>query len=66
MASEIHYGLTRQEYASRRGKHVSCFDNKHYALCGNGSFHALMTRDESQVDCEPCRKLLNLPQKEPQ
>lgn len=49
-----HYGLTREEYASKCGKHISCFERREYALCGNGSYHAKTTRDKSKVDCPAC------------
>lgn len=49
-----HYGLTRDEFASRAGKHPSCFEDRLRPLCGNGSYHAKATRKESEVDCEAC------------
>lgn len=49
-----HYGLTREEYASKLGKHKSCFDNRYYALCANGSYHAKTTRVIKNVDCPVC------------
>lgn len=51
-----HYGLTREEYASKQGKHPSCFDNRLKAACSNGSYHAKVTRDKSNVDCPECLK----------
>lgn len=58
MVKEVtHYGLTREEFASRAGKHSSCFENRLRPLCGNGSFHASMTRRETHVNCEACKLL---------
>jgi len=55
MSITTHYGLTREEYAQKCGKHPSCFDaNKPYPLCGNGSFHAKTTRAARLVDCPAC------------
>ncbi len=56
-----HYGLTREEFASKAGKHPSCFANRLRAMCGNGNFHAITTRDKTAVDCPVCRDRLNLP-----
>lgn len=49
-----HYGLTREEFASRAGKHPSCFEKRLRPLCGNGSYHAKCVTDTQQVDCEAC------------
>jgi hypothetical protein len=53
-----HYGLTREEYASKQGKHPSCFENRLKALCNNGDYHAYTTRDISKVDCPVCLERL--------
>lgn len=50
----MHYAETREEFASRIGKHYSCFENRDRARCGNGSYHAKTTRDKSKVDCPKC------------
>jgi hypothetical protein len=55
-----HYGLTREEYASRVGKHPSCFEDRRRPLCGNGSYHAACTPHKGRVSCPACLKLLNL------
>lgn len=49
-----HYGLTREEFASRAGKHPSCFEDRLRPLCGNGSYHAKCVRDTAAVDCPAC------------
>ena len=54
-----HYGLTREEFASKCGKHPSCFENRSRAACGNGSYHAATTRNIKAVDCPACLKLIN-------
>lgn len=53
-----HYGQSRQEYASKIGKHPSCFEERLYPLCGNGSYHAKTTRVKSEVDCPVCLERL--------
>jgi hypothetical protein len=50
-----HYGLTRDELASARGVHPSTLDNRLTPACGNGSFHARVSRLDSAVDCPICR-----------
>jgi hypothetical protein len=50
-----HYGLNREELASRRGVHPSTLDKRLTPACGNGSFHALVSRVDSKVDCPACR-----------
>lgn len=50
-----HYGLTREEFASKAGKHPSCFDNRLRPVCGNGSFHAKLTRNKNEVTCDACK-----------
>lgn len=52
----IHYGLTREEFASKLGKHPSCFDDRLRPTCSNGSFHAAVTRDKEKVTCPECLK----------
>ncbi len=49
-----HYGMTREEYAAKAGKHYSCFDNRERPLCANGSYHAKTTRVIAKVDCPVC------------
>lgn len=49
-----HYGLTRDEFARRRGKHPSCFAFRLRPLCSNGSYHAKCVQDAKQVDCLVC------------
>lgn len=53
-----HYGLTREEFASRAGKHASCFENRLRPLCGNGDFHAVTTREKQWVNCPVCLEKL--------
>lgn len=53
-----HYGVTREEFASRVDKHPSCFAQRLRPLCSNGSYHAKCVRDESQVDCPTCLERL--------
>lgn len=50
-----HYGLNRDELASRRGVHPSTLDNRLSPACGNGSYHALVSRVDSKIDCPACR-----------
>lgn len=50
-----HYGMTRDELASKRGVHPSTLDNRLTPACGNGSYHALVSRVDSKVDCPACR-----------
>lgn len=56
--NHMHYGLTREEYASKQGKHPSCYDNRLKPLCGNGNYHADVTRDKSKVGCPVCQQKL--------
>lgn len=51
---QVHYGETREEFASRVGKHPSCFEDIPRAFCGNGSYHAKTTRDVAKVTCISC------------
>jgi hypothetical protein len=53
-----HYGMTREEFASKLGKHPSCFENFLRPLCNNGSYHAYTTRDKALVNCPECLKRL--------
>jgi hypothetical protein len=56
MKNELtHYGLNREELASRRGVHPSTLDARLTPACGNGSYHALVSRIDSKVDCPKCR-----------
>lgn len=55
-----HYGLTRDEFASRVGKHRSCFEDRLRPLCSNGSYHAKCVRDKALVDCPVCRDKLGI------
>lgn len=50
-----HYGLTRDELASRRAVHRSTLDNRNTPACGNGSFHAKLTRNKNEVTCDACK-----------
>lgn len=50
-----HYRLTRQELASNRGVHVSTLDNRDTPACGNGSYHAKLTRNKNMVTCDACK-----------
>lgn len=50
----VHYGLTREEHASKLGIHQSCFENRMYALCANGSYHAKCTKVKAHVTCPAC------------
>lgn len=50
----VHYGLTREEFASNAGKHPSCFDNRLKPICNNGNYHAVTTRDKAKVTCPVC------------
>lgn len=54
----IHWGETPQERAARRQIHVSCLENRDFAICGNGNYHALLTRNKAIVNCEACLKKL--------
>lgn len=51
-----HYGLNREELASARGVHPSTLDNRLTPACGDGSYHALVSRIDSKVDCPACRE----------
>lgn len=55
-----HYGLTREEFASKAGKHPSCFDDRLRPVCGNGSFHAKLTRNKDEVTCAACKAKMNI------
>lgn len=50
----IHYGLARFEQASKAGNHPSCWEDRLYALCGNGDYYATTTREFSEVTCAAC------------
>lgn len=54
-----HYGLTREEFAAKNSKHPSCYDSRLRPLCGNGSFHAKLTRNKTDVSCPVCKFRLN-------
>lgn len=55
-----HYGQTRDEFASRVGKHRSCFEDRLRPLCDNGSYHAACTRVMKKVTCPVCRDKLGI------
>ena len=52
-----HWELTTAELAGLYGKHKSCF-SKSQALCGNGSYHAKLTKIQKVVDCPKCLEKL--------
>lgn len=52
----IHYGVTREEHASNQGKHPSCYPHRLRAACGNGDYHAEVTRDTTKVTCPVCKE----------
>lgn len=52
-----HWKLTKQELADLYGKHKSCF-SKDQALCGNGNYHAKLTKLSKDVDCPKCLEKL--------
>lgn len=57
MSALVHYGLTLEEFAARAQKHTSCFDaNAPRPICGNGSYHAMVTRSTGAVTCPECLK----------
>lgn len=51
----VHYGLTRDELANRRAVHPSTLDNRNTPACGNGSYHAKLTRNKNEVTCDACK-----------
>lgn len=53
-----HYAETREQLAARSGRHPSCYENRATPLCGNGSYHAKLSRFASLVDCAECLKRL--------
>lgn len=59
MTELVHYAETSREKASRLGKHPSCFSGHTGALCGNGNYHAVVTKDKSKITCEKCLEKLN-------
>lgn len=59
MITLTHYGMTLEEAAYKMGKHVSCLDKKApRPLCGNGSYHAMTTRNIKEVNCPICLEKL--------
>ncbi len=54
-AEVVHYGRSRLEQAAHEGRHDSCIGPGPKPLCGNGSYHAKVTRDVNQVTCDVCR-----------
>lgn len=52
-----HYGLTREELAAARAVHPSTLDARLTPVCGNGNYHALVSRLDSRVDCPICREM---------
>lgn len=53
----IHYGLTEDEMRSKSGSN----GNFHgpMPICGNGSWHAHVTRNSINVTCVKCKELLD-------
>ena len=47
----VHYGLSPEEHASRRGRqHLTRFDFGMWPLCSNGRYHVKVTRAWARVN----------------
>lgn len=56
--SITHYGMTEAEARAKAG-HMGSFEGPK-PICGNGSYHAIVTHDKEQVNCAVCRHALGI------